>query len=190
MWLKTTYAHWFNHVNAVNAAKPMKDWLTDAGSMTKKLKAHSVDFSVRHVSQTMGACSREESHALGAGLRTRVMQREVILLCDNQPVIYGHTSVVSDAMRRDWPFMATLGNVPLGEKLFTDTRIIRQPLQYARLHGSHPLMQRAANALGLGQMTSALYARRSIFCRKDGAMLVTEIFLPAITDVMAIKSDI
>jgi chorismate--pyruvate lyase len=190
MWLKTTYAHWFNHVNAVNAARPMKDWLSDAGSMTKKLKAHSADFRVRHVTQTMGGCGWEESQALGVALRTRVMQREVILLCDNQPVIYGHTSVLSDAMRRDWPFMAALGNIPLGEKLFTDQRIRRQPLQYARLHDSHPLMQRAASVLGLQQMPSALFARRSIFCRKDGAMLVTEIFLPAITDVMAIKSDI
>ncbi len=190
MWLKTRYAHWFEHVNAVDAPPTMQRWLIDAGSMTKKLKAHSRVFGVRRLFQGMGRCTREESLVLGVDARTRVMQREVILLCDNQPAIYGYTTVVSEAMRRDWPFLDVLGSTPLGEKLFADARVVRYPLQYARLHSGHPLMQRVANAMGIPDVGQTRYARRSVFRRKGGAMLVTEIFLPAITRVMAIESDI
>lgn len=190
MWCKASQAQWFSHSNGVNAPASMRHWLTDPGSMTRKLKAHSREFAVRHLFQGVGRCSKEQSSALGVTGRRRLIQREVILLCDNRPVIYAQSSVLSDAMRRDWPFLQALGNVPLGEKLFTDAKVRRQQLQYARLHGSHPMVRRAADALGQPAIAQTLFARRSVFCRGAGAILVTEIFLPAITGVMAIESDI
>jgi chorismate--pyruvate lyase len=189
MWLKARIACWFDHVNATGAGLPVKHWLTDAGSMTRKLKARSNVFGVRHLAQKIGLCDKEECSVLGVPLRSRRIQREVVLLCDDQPVIYGYTSVVSAAMRRDWPFVPALGNVPLGAKLFTDRRVMRQPFQYTRLHPMHPLMQRAAKALDISAFTTPLYARRSVFTRQQGVMLVTEIFLPAMTHVMAIESE-
>lgn len=183
MRLQTRCTHWLSRIQAVDAPRELRSWLQDAGSLTKKLKAQCRIFAVRQISQSMERCRLEESLALGVDKRTRLMQREVILLCDNQPVVYACTSVVSDAMRRDWPFMATLGNMPLGEKLFVDVRVVRRPLHYARLYACHPLMQRAAQSLGVDQVARTLFARRSVFCRKGGAMLVTEIFLPAITQL-------
>jgi chorismate--pyruvate lyase len=190
MGLHVRTARWFDHVNALGASAVEKSWLSDAGSMTQKLKSRSRHFAVRHLSQQSGQCAWEESRALGLTQRLRLKQREVILLCDNAPVIYGFTSVMSRAMRRDWPFLQRLGNVPLGAKLFTDVGVERQPLQYARLHPSHPLMRQAAKALGMACFPKALFARRSVFSRQQGVMLVTEIFLPAITQVMAIESTI
>lgn len=178
---RTRLAHWYNHVNAVDAPGHLRHWLTDPGSLTYKLKARCDTFAVRHLSQGMERCCREDSQALGMAGRGKVMQREVILLCDNQPVVYACSTVLSNAMRRDWPFLASLGSKPLGEKLFTDVRIARQPLQYARLDASHPAMLRATLALGVAQVAPTCHARRSVFCRHGGIMLVTEIFLPAIT---------
>jgi chorismate--pyruvate lyase len=63
--------------------------------------------------------------------------------------------------------------------------VARGALQFARLQPEHPMMRRMARATRQQQADSAtpgapLYARRSLFRRNGGVMLVTEIFLPGI----------
>lgn len=62
------------------------------------------------------------------------------------------------------------------------TRALPGAFEFALLDGRHPLVRRAHAALGgtpPGAM-ARLPARRSVFRRGVSAMLVTEVFLPAL----------
>ena len=85
-----------------------------------------------------------------------------------------------DATASDWPFFSALGERSLGTTLFGDPQVRRGALQFARLRKEHPLVQRACAALAVKSLDEPLYARRCLFRRKSGALLVTEIFLPAL----------
>jgi chorismate--pyruvate lyase len=77
----------------------------------------------------------------------------------------------------DWPFFRALGERSIGTHLFSDPKIIRGAFQFARLYGTHPLLCRAYQAIGSQYLTEPLYARRRLFRRRNGVMLITEVFL-------------
>ncbi len=105
----------------------------------------------------------------------------MLLICDGAPAIFAHTVVKPDHARRDWPFLRGLGERPLGSALFVDPRVRREPFTFARLLAHHPLRRRlelAVPAMRELAPSAVLPARRSVFRRGDGVMLVTEVFLP------------
>jgi chorismate--pyruvate lyase len=60
----------------------------------------------------------------------------------------------------------------------------RGVLEFARLREGHPLARRAREALGLdGPDELLLYARRCLYQRRQGTLLVTEVFLPSVLDL-------
>lgn len=180
------HARWYAHVNGVNAPRYMRDWLTDTVSLTAKLMAHSNHFRVRRLRQERGVCLADEYMAVGLLRRGRVQEREVLLQCDGRPVVYAHTIVPVSATASDWPFFGTLGERSLGTTLFGDPRVLRGSMQYARLQPRHPLVRRAVEALG-EKFQLPLYARRCLYQRRKGALLVTEIFLPVIAELRAYR---
>jgi chorismate--pyruvate lyase len=177
------HARWFNHANGVNPSLEMRHWLTDRTSLTVKLVNRSRHFRVQRLRQGRGVSLADESSMVGLPRRMWVREREVLLRCDGQPVVYGHTIVPLTASASDWPFFNTLGERSLGTTLFGDPTVKRGSLQYARLHLQHPLVRRACSAIGSNNMAAPLYARRCLFQRKSGLLLVTEVFLPAIADL-------
>jgi len=182
------HARWFSHVNGVNPPRAMRDWLTDTASLTIKLIARSEHFRVRRLRQARGLCLADESLMLELPRRACVREREVLLQCDDRAVVYAHTVVPLDASASDWPFFGALGERSLGASLFDDPLVARGTLQYARLHTQHPLMRRAREALGDDALGSPLFARRCLYRRKNGVLLVTELFLPAIAALKDRKS--
>lgn len=189
--LKTTLAHWFDHPNAVcaaPAAQLLRAWLTDPGSMTFKLRARCQALRVQRLRQRPGNALADECGVLGLTPRQPVEERDVILYCDGAPVIFGHT-VTPLASASAWPFFRRLGVRPLGANLFSDPLVTRAPLQYARLHAQHPLVRRIGRVIALDS-TQPLYARRSLFRRHGSLMLVTDVFLPALSQLMALNTDV
>jgi len=172
-------ARWHRHVNGVGAPLPLRDWLTDNGSLTVKLVARCRAFRVRKLRQGHGLCMADEAQAVALSRRIRVREREVVLECDGRPTVYAHTIVPLCANAADWPFFSALGERSLGTTLFGDPRVARGRLQFARLRPTHPLMRRAARVLG-PPAVSEVYARRCLYRRRRGLLLVTELFLPAI----------
>jgi len=165
---------------AADAALPpnLRRWVCGDGSLTVRLVAASLEFRVRRLAQRMALPLADEWWALGAARPVPVLERDVVLVCDGVPAVFAHTVVLARHARRDWPFLRGLGERPLGGALFTDPRVSRDPFQFARLLPHHPLRQRLRQALpGLATGTM-LPARRSVFRRGAGVMLVTEVFLP------------
>jgi chorismate lyase len=175
-----THARWVAHVNGVCASQALRRWLTDTVSLTVKLRACSRQFGVRRLRQTLGVCLKDERAAIGLARPGQVREREVLLHCDGRPVVYAHTVVPLCATAYDWPFFSSLGERSLGTTLFGDPRVQRGALHYARLRAPHPLARRASAAAGGLDLRGPLYARRCLYRRRKGLLLVTEVFLPAI----------
>ncbi len=174
------HARWVSHVNGVNPTRAMRGWLTDTESLTVKLIAHSQHFRVRRLHQARAFCLADEHATIDLPRRACVQEREVLLQCDGRPVVYAHTVVPLSATTSDWPFFGTLGERSLGTTLFGDPRVMRGTLQFARLREQHPLARRARMAVGSDAVDFPLFARRCLYRRKNGVLLVTELFLPAI----------
>lgn len=176
-------AKWVDHVNGVNAPEEMRHWLTDRVSLTIKLMAHSKSFRVQRLVQQHGRCFADEFAAIGLMRRSCVQERDVLLRCDATPVVFAHTVVPLTATTTDWPFFSSLGERSLGTTLFGDPLVARGALQYARLPTRHPLLVRAGAAIGEKMADQPIFARRCLFKRRNGVLLVTEVFLPAIADL-------
>lgn len=184
-------AKWHDHVNAVHASPVMANWLTHRASLTARLVARCQQFRVQRLHQGLSICLEDEFATIGLPRQEKVVQREVLLRCDERAVVYAHTVVPTSANATQWPLFAALGNKSLGTTLFSDPLVERGSLSYAKLRHTHPLMKRIA-ALQLElELEHApvhyLHARRSVFKRKGGCLLVTEVFLPGIRQLQTAK---
>lgn len=180
-------AHWMRHVNAINPPTLVRAWLTEPGSLTAQLMAHSRHFRVRRIRQASGMILSDEQHVLQLSRRVLVSQRNVVLECDGVPVVFAHTSVPLSATASDWPLFGSLGERSLGSTLFGDPLVRRGALQFARLSHRHPLIRRLEQTLGR-QTEQTFFARRCVYRRRQGVLLVSEIFLPAIV-ALALQSN-
>ena len=159
-------------------------WAVGADSLTARLRAASSSFRVQLLGQHRAMPLRDEWRCLGMVGPAETLVREVLLVCDDIPVVYAHTIVHPRSVALDWPFLKALGTQPLGHSLFADPRVERGRFEFALLDARHPLIRRGHAALGDVPMTGTerLPARRSVFRRGASAMLVTEVFLPALAD--------
>jgi chorismate--pyruvate lyase len=183
-------AKWVHHVNGVSAPQEMRHWLTDRVSLTRKLIAHSNSFRVQRLVQQHARCLSDEFAMVNLPQRVCVQERDVLLRCDGKPVVFGHTIVPLIATATDWPFFSSLGERSLGTTLFGDPLVQRGELQYARLPVRHPLLVRARAALSDEVADRPLFARRCLYKRKNGLLLVTEVFLPAIAGLAKVQADL
>ncbi|RZA28048.1 MAG: chorismate lyase [Lysobacteraceae bacterium] len=172
-------AAWQPHAGALRAPERMRDWLTTDGSLTARLMAHSSAFRVRRLHQNATTCLADEARAIGLPRPGRVWEREVLLECDGIPRVFGHTVVPASCTASDWPLFSALGERSLGTTLFYDPLVRRGQLEYARIRAGHPLLARVRAAIGGGE-DSLYYARRCVYRRHQGLLLVTEVFLPAV----------
>ena len=186
-------AKWHNNAAAVGADGVMRDWLATPGSLTARLVAHSDAFRVQRLHQKPALCLAEEAASIGLARRERVREREVLLCCDGVPVVFGHTVVPISATARDWPLFSALGERSLGATLFYDPLVRRGQLEFARIRPGHPLLTRVHAALGeAGSPFNAgaiHYARRCVYRRRQGLLLVTEVFLPEVLELVATIND-
>lgn len=179
-------ARWLAHPDGVHAPDAMRDWLATPGSLTARLIAHSRQFRVQKLRQAGNVCLADEAGAIGLMRPQRVWEREVLLRCDGEAVVYGHTVVPMSASASDWPLFSALGERSLGTTLFYDPRVTRGELEFARLRPGHPLLARVRSALGQdGPAHETYFARRCVYRRRQGLLLVTEVFLPAVLDLVA-----
>ena len=167
---------WLAHPHSL--PRSLRSWLSDHGSLTQRLKSRCVSFRVVPLATGHARPNADEYALLGMMPAARAYVREVMLLCDEVPVVFAHSVLPLAGLRGGWNGITRLGSRSLGEALFSDHRIQRQPLAYRHLRRDHPLFR----AIGARQALAAdsLWARRSVFCLDRHPLLVTEVFLPAI----------
>jgi len=134
-----------------------------------------VTFRVELVFQGLRRAARDERFLSGRRDRNMLV-REVMLRCAEAPVVFAHSVIGPRYLRGVWRGVVTLGARSLGAALFADPRVIRQPLRFRKLAPGGEVHARACAAFGT--RLPALWARRSLFVRRNAAMLVTEVYLP------------
>jgi chorismate--pyruvate lyase len=171
---EASQAGWLYH--PLLLPRPLRGWLTDQGSLTRRLKRHCPAFRVHPTRIGRFRTSHDENRALRLGPGCLAYVREVILDCGNLPVVFAHSVVALDSLRGPWAAVTRLGSRPLGEALFSNPRISRGHLQYKRLSRRHPLARQAIRS-GIAAANLPLWARRSFFFLQGRPILVTEVFL-------------
>lgn len=153
---------WFDEVS-----EHLRSWLLEANSLTARLRQSCGEFRVEVLSEQLARPNQSEACLFS--VPTDVMWcREVILWCDERPVVYAQSWIPLFLQQ-----MTKLGTVPLGEVLFQDPKWHRGELQLARIEAPlQPLILQLGKVVTEGKM-----ARRSIFSQNNAEMLVCEVFL-------------
>lgn len=152
-----------------------RKWLIDNGSLTARLKARYIDFAVKTILLKTASTVIDESALLCLKGNRYALIREVILMGNNQPVVFAHSVLPHASLRGAWHGLGKLGNKPLGASLFANPKVKRTPLAYKKLPRYHPISMKVAENLQTSPKT--LWARRSIFSLGYARILVTEVFL-------------
>lgn len=156
---------------------PLRAWLLDRRSLTRRLQQHSKNqFSVTVLSQRWQRPRLNEAQALDIPPHQLALVREVILYGGDQPWVYARSVLPQQALNGRFRFLRKLGNKPLGALLFSDPAIQRGPVVLQR----YPQSQLPVALQQVAQ--PPLWGRYSIFRYGDNGILVSEIFLPALVD--------
>ena len=150
----------------------LESWLTDAGSLTRRLRLHSTQFELRLLRQGSARALRDEYALLGLPQGRKVWRRDVLLIADGVPRVLGHSVCRLDALRGPWRLLRHLGTKPVGDAVFTRAQTRRSDLRVRRLRASHPLC-RVRHA---AQRDGPHWARRSSFVYRGSALWVSEVF--------------
>ena len=161
--------------------KPMlsgvyRKWLIDTGSLTTRLQLSYSHFAVKPVTVKHAKPFADEAALLHLPAHKTALIREVLLLGNNQPVVFAHSVLPRASLRGAWNGLGRLGNKPLGAMLFANPKVKRTPLEYKKLPRQHPISMRVAEHMQTSP--KALWARRSVFSLNCARILVTEVFLP------------
>lgn len=154
-------------------------WLLHKSSMTKKLRAITKqEFNVNVLFHGRKKARVDERNFLNISKDEPVIVREVELSCDQNVCIYARSVFPLSSLTEKYSEIKNLGNKPLGDVIFNDPNLQREPFQIACLGPGHIDFAKAVRTLN--QAPDELWARRSIFRLDDKPILVTEIFLPTL----------
>lgn len=153
----------------------LESWLTDAGSLTRRLRQHSTQFELRLLRQGAARALRDEYALLGLPQGRKVWSRDVLLIADGVPRVLGHSVCTLTALRGPWRLLRHLGVKPVGDAVFTRPQTRRSDLRVRRLRAAHPLCRMECT----GPATGPRWARRSSFVYAGEALWVSEVFFLA-----------
>jgi len=167
----------WNDVPPVPVTDPLRSWLTDRGSLTRRLRGICAAFRVVvHKSRVERVCP-DEVLLLPVGNGALTMVREVSLVCDGVPLVFGHSILMTGKPGLLTQLFRRTGDNSLGTLLFACPAILRGSMYFKRIDRKHALYARCAAAFG-DSATPFFWARRSVFSLRDEAMCVTEVFSP------------
>jgi chorismate lyase len=158
-----------------------QSWLIDTGSLTARLQQRYKQFAVKPLALKYRPVKYakaifDEAALLHLPAHKTALIREVLLMGNNQPVVFAHSVLPRTSLRGAWNGLGRLGNKPLGATLFANPKVNRTPLTYKKLSPHHALYRHAAANLTI--KPTHLWARRSVFSLNCARILVTEVFLP------------
>ncbi|MBS3798301.1 MULTISPECIES: chorismate--pyruvate lyase family protein [unclassified Pseudoalteromonas] len=166
-------AQWQN-VECVALSAQLLDWLVEPNSLTQRLKSLSQQFAVEVLSERLVAADTYQSDIFSS-TSAQLRVREVILFCDNRPMVYAQSWIPCHAHPEQGVDLTHLGDTPLGEVIFQDPMLSRQQLQVADFSANSDLQ---ALTQSFNLPTQPLWGRRSRFNLTGQEIMVCEVFLP------------
>lgn len=154
----------------------LRGWLEDAGSLTSRLRAAcSAGFRLELLGEALEPVPADARGLLDAG---EARARRVRMFCGDTLCVCATTLMPGVTLAGD-PWLAALGDRPLGDALLERGGIQRSPFEFARADTLHPLFTPALE--GIDIRPAWVWARRSRFRLAAGPLLIYEIFLPGLT---------
>jgi len=166
-------ADWQSASAYPHLTQQQQSWLLEAGSLTAKLKSHCQQFSVHVLNEAPFDLTSEQQALLNTSL-SHALNREVLLLCDNKPMVYAQSWLPADDTLKKQQLLS-MGTRPLGDVIFQDSSLLRTEIEVAEFSEQHQLGS-LINELGLEPQM--LWGRRSVFSLSRAHFLVAEVFLP------------
>lgn len=172
---------WFRRADAVTRdafrTAPW-DWLDESASLTERVRrVCAAAFELRVLAESWRPLAASDAARMACRPVQRALVREVALVCGATPFVYA-LSVMPESTVRTHPWLAELGQRPLGELLFDVADLSREPFEVARLGRGDALF--AAATHHLGGLPEPLWARRSVVRLSAVPLLINECFLPAV----------
>lgn len=150
----------------LNTSNEWWDWITNSGSLTKRLKEKSVgNFQVEIVAEQWQSNLPRNLRVLFGPVADghRFWSRKVVLSGNSKPWVQAHTLLPEHSLESPLREVVELNEKPLGEYLFNHPDLIRTEMD--------------VTAVG-----SDTWARRSLFYLFDKPVLVAEFFLPSLLE--------
>ena len=154
------------------------NWLAEPGPISARLRALTGDETRLRVGPQGLATLGAEPRLLLGVTTDNCFVREIELLARREPCLYAQT-LVPDSTLRAYPWLAELGDSPLGDMLAALSGVTRSTFEYADLPPAHPLAARAQRDVPPGAQVT-LPARRATITVRGHALLVQDVFLPAL----------
>lgn len=163
----------------------LRPWLHDRGSLTQRIRQRCRHFEVLAVCSAMASITFDERSLLGLRPDRLAHVREALLKADGRPVVFARSVCAPAHLRGPWQEVRGLGNRSLGGLLFPNPLVIREALRFRALGPDHPLRARMRRHLGPNPQPSPdlLWARRSLFRLHGAPLLLTEVFLPEVSNL-------
>ncbi|MGH8751741.1 MAG: chorismate--pyruvate lyase family protein [Burkholderiales bacterium] len=177
--MSSSQGGWCPH--PATAPRPYHHWLTERGSLTRRLQARCKEFSVRDVRQQPGRPNKDEMKLVSVRGKELALVREVYLYCHEIPLVFAHSVLNRRSLRGPWRMLTRQGARSLGAALFSNPKVGRTPLYFKKLNRHHLLYRRATRVLAAPP--AHLWARRSVFLLQGKPILVTEVFLPQVLEL-------
>lgn len=154
----------------------LRDWLQDPGSLTSRLRmACGAGFRLELLGEATETVPGDARMLLQ---QDEARARRVRMLCGETLCVCATTLIPASTLGAN-PWLAALGDRPLGDALLERGGIQRSPFEFARVSTAHPLF--APSLEGPDIRPSRIWARRSRFSLAPGSLLVYEMFFPGLT---------
>ncbi len=124
----------------------------------------------------------EESQTLRLRLSRAALVREVALQCGEQPLVVARSIIPASVLRGTQRHLASLGNRPLGEILFSDPNLKRLGLKLAAVEKEN-WRPELSGVFDIAQSSDRIWGRRSMYAIAHGNLLVAEFFLPSLLNL-------
>lgn len=160
----------------------LRHWLLERGSMTKKIKHACQQVKIQVIASRVCLPSYAETAYLGVKPRSTALIREIFMICDGEPWLYGRTVIPWTSLNGVTKRIKTLGETPIGHLLFSRVNRQRTSFDFAQLSPKHTLCQTAVQ--GLNIQPEDLWARRCIFTINGNNLSLTEVFLPPMVEAL------
>ncbi|HLA33983.1 MAG TPA: chorismate lyase, partial [Rhodocyclaceae bacterium] len=160
---------------------PYRSWLKTQGSLTRRLQRRCRRFRVEPLRTSLTPALSDEGWL---GARRRLWAREVLLRCDERPVVFARSLTPYRPRHRLDRLLRGLGSRALGSVLFSDPRFERELPYFRRIDARDALYRRVAfhlrSAAPAVELPPQLWARRARYRLSGKALWVMEVFLPAV----------
>ncbi len=159
------------------------DWLLDSGSFIKRLKQHSAQLPVVRVLSQQWQCPPVDERAL-LGIRERqvALVREVLIGSGNDQWMFARTVFPAATLTGSERRLAHLKSRSLGSVLFKNPRVLRSDFELACIKPGMEWHEKIRQVTNIDK--KIVWARRSQFFIKQKSLLLTEVFLPAINQLI------